>query len=101
MTSFCGNTSKICENPKDIEGTDLCYCGGIHRREIGSKIHVKNPLDDAKLIRIHRDGSKTVDNLRFLHNHPDLEQRVGMDIGLDHVIVDREDWELARKLLIR
>ena len=32
---------------------------------------------------------------RFLHNHPTKEKRLGLD--KDHVIVDRDAWETARK----
>lgn len=33
----------------------------------------------------------------FLHNHPGKEKQLELD--KDHVIVDREDWELALKIL--
>ncbi len=31
----------------------------------------------------------------FLHNHPKMEEKLGLDS--DHVIVDRDAWEEARK----
>jgi len=33
----------------------------------------------------------------FLHNHPGTEQRLGLGHG--HVIIDREDWEEAKREL--
>ena len=33
----------------------------------------------------------------FLHNHPGLEKKLGIDEN--HVIVDREDWEKARQTI--
>jgi len=33
----------------------------------------------------------------FLHNHPGLEHKLGIDEN--HVIVDREDWEKARQTI--
>ena len=36
-----------------------------------------------------------MDKRNFLHNHPDTERRLGLDEN--HVIVDKDDWEYARK----
>lgn len=36
---------------------------------------------------------------KFLHNHPAIEENLGLD--KNHVIVDREDWEKAKNLLKR
>lgn len=33
---------------------------------------------------------------QFLHNHPGIEKRLGLDEV--HVIVDRADWEKAREI---
>lgn len=33
----------------------------------------------------------------FLHNHPDLARRLGLDE--DHVIIDRKEWEEACEIL--
>jgi hypothetical protein len=34
----------------------------------------------------------------FLHQHPDLEAK--LNIGPDHVIVDADDWKVAKTLII-
>ena len=36
---------------------------------------------------------------KFLHDHPVLEQKLGID--KNHVIVDRKDWEKIKQLIIK
>lgn len=40
---------------------------------------------------------KVIPGKNFLHTHPFRE--MSMDVGEDHVIVDRKDWERTIKIL--
>lgn len=68
------------------------------RYEQGKKCRSKI-VELKEIISLRRITSNSQEHsqsfLGFLHNHPNLESKILLDP--DHVIVDKQDWEIVRK----
>jgi len=77
--------------------TELCRCGSIKITDIEKVNDEHYHKLCGGFIIAHRAINILKGKKNFLHNHPHKENALRM--SKYHVIVDREDWEEARKLL--
>ncbi len=80
------------DQPNLIMGVDIGSADSETVVALIAKLQ-KEQNENIEIVGISRGHTKR----GFLHEHPGLQQR--LNIGNDHVIVDRGDWERARQTL--